>query len=55
MENQDDIANHNVNINCKEIGDVVDCNDKAQNNVKNEVNVNYNYENSSCIIIQWWK
>ena len=44
MKNQDDIDNHNVNINCKEIDDVVDCNVKAQNTVKNEVNDNNNYE-----------
>ena len=44
MKNQDDIDRHNVNINCKEIDDVVDCNDKAQDTVKKEVNVNDNYQ-----------
>ena len=44
MKDQDDIDNHNVYINCKEIDNVIDCNDKAQNTVKNEVNVNDNYE-----------
>ena len=28
-KDQDDIENHNVNINCKESDDVIDCNDKA--------------------------
>ena len=42
MKYQDDIDNHNVNINCKEIDNGVDCNDNAQNTVKNEVNVNEN-------------
>ena len=44
MKNGDDMDNHNVNINCKEIDDVIDCNDKAQNTVKNQINVNNNYE-----------
>ena len=44
IKDQYDIDNHNVNINCKEIDDVVDCNDKAQNTIKNEVNINDNYE-----------
>ena len=41
MKDQDDIDNHNVNINCKVIDNVVDCN-KTQNMVKNEVIVNNN-------------
>ena len=44
MKDQDDIDNHNGNINCQEVNSVVDCNDKAQNTVKNEVNVNNIYE-----------
>ena len=37
MKYQDGIGNHNVNINCKENDDFVDCNNKTQNTVKNEV------------------
>ena len=38
MKDQDDIDNHNVNINGKENDDHVDCNNnKTQNTVKNEV------------------
>ena len=45
MKYQDDIGNHNVNINCKENDDGVDCNNnKTQNTVKNEVIVNNNYK-----------
>ena len=43
MKYQDDIDNHNVNINCKENDDDVDCNN-TQNTVKNEVIVNNNYK-----------
>ena len=43
MKDQDDIDNHNVNINCKENNNVVDCN-KTQNTVKNEFIVKNNYE-----------
>ena len=38
MKDQDDIDNHNININCKENGIVVEVNEV------NEVNVNNNYE-----------
>ena len=38
QDNIDDIENHNVNINCKENGIVVEVNEV------NEVNVNNNYE-----------
>ena len=44
MKDQDDIDNHNVNINCKENDDDIDCKDKTQNTVKNEVIVNNNYK-----------
>ena len=43
MKYQDDIGNHNVNINCKENEDDVDCNN-TQNTVKIEVIVNNNYK-----------
>ena len=48
MRDQDDIGNHNVNINCKENEDVVDCN-KTQNTVKNEVIINNNYKKIEVI------
>ena len=44
MKGQDDIDNHNVNINCKENDNGVDCNNKIQNTIKNEVIVNNNYK-----------
>ena len=43
MKDQDDIGNHNVNINCKENDDDVDCNNETQNMVKNEVIIKNNY------------
>ena len=50
MKDQDDIVNHNVNINCKENDDNVDCrNNKTQNTVKNEVIVNNNYKKMKVI------
>ena len=48
MKDQDDIDNHNANINCKENDDAVDCN-KTQNTIKNEVIVNNNYEKIEVI------
>ena len=41
MKDQDDIDNHNVNINCKKNDDAIDRN-KTQNTVKNEAIVNNN-------------
>ena len=43
MEYQDVIDNWNLNINCKENNDNIDCNN-TQNMVKNEVIVNNNYK-----------
>ena len=43
MKDQDYINNHNVNINCKENNDDIDCNN-TQNTVKNEVIVDNNYK-----------
>ena len=44
MKDQDDIDNHNANINCKETDNDVDFNNNTQNTVKNEFIVNNNYK-----------
>ena len=47
MKDQDDIGNHNVDMNFKENNDDVDC--KTKNIVKNEVIVNNNYKKFKVI------
>ena len=49
MENQDDIANHNVNINWNENDDSISCNNKTQNMIKNEVIVKNDYKKIELI------
>ena len=48
MKYQDDIDNHNFNINCKENDYDIDCNN-TQNKIKNEIIVNNNYKKIKVI------